>query len=576
MTSFLKAVISGIRDDLKKQLKSSWKLRLKESFSGEYDQLFFNLDEFLEKLNVPSYVDIMAIRKEEVHRETSDRSQANSIAGVAIDATGTPSFNLQGGAESTNTSDEKIGYSQLLMRSFNLNGLITQLKSILEPLQVKHLFVFVDDFSELPRDAMKTVVDILIAPLNNWSEELIKFKIAAYPGRIHYGQLDKSKIEEINLDLHSLHGRGSVREMEAKTVEFTKRLVTTRLNHFGLDPADFMDTRNEDDVWRALFYASLGTPRTLGYILFFVYESQLLYGKQITARGVKEAAEKYYEEKIEPYFSMNAFLLEAFDEKSTIFSLKELLESIVSRARSLRSKDKANIFNKIDGQHPTSHFNTSTSLESLLSSLELNFFITKYFEMSNRDGNRVSVFALNYGLCEKYTIAFGRPMETDQRHYFVERVFDYNPILQDYVSHNQEIKCDSCKHVFKSEDLEALKRFRMLCPECQTGLCVVTNVSKKYASAIENVQKEQLLPSTELGILQALNSENHPLQAGDIAGELDVSHQLIGRRARNLDDRELISRDMVQGRRKYSLTESAKRIYFGDTHSWGLDFSDNG
>jgi len=29
--------------------------------------------------------------------------------------------------------------------------------------------------------------------------------------------------------------------------------------------------------------------------------------------------------------------------------------------------------------------------------------------MSDRDGPKVSVFALNYGLCQKYTIEFGRP-----------------------------------------------------------------------------------------------------------------------------------------------------------------------
>lgn len=99
--------------------------------------------------------------------------------------------------------------------------------------------------------------------------------------------------------------------------------------------------------------------------------------------------------------------------------------------------------------------------------------------MSNRDGKRVSVYALNYGLCEKYSIEFGRSKDTrEQRLYFVERVFDYNAIFQDFIASNQEIRCDKCGQVFDASDLEALKRFKMLCPECQSGRCQVTNISK--------------------------------------------------------------------------------------------------
>jgi hypothetical protein len=45
--------------------------------------------------------------------------------------------------------------------------------------------------------------------------------------------------------------------------------------------------------------------------------------------------------------------------------------------------------------------------ETLFSTLELNFFMTKYFEMTDRSSRKVSVFALSYGLCSKYDIPFG-------------------------------------------------------------------------------------------------------------------------------------------------------------------------
>ena len=564
MTSFLRAVVSGIRDDLAKQLVSSWKLRVIEVFTGGYEELSRGLDKFIEDLGKPEFINAQGIRTP--HVRGLDRNERNNTLNVS--AKGDIASGVSGSASAEtsrgNLAETEKNYSDVLLRIVDIRQLILGLKSLLEPLNIRHLYVFLDDFSELPLDAMQTVVDILMAPLNNWSEELVKFKVAAYPGRIYYGGLDKSKIDEVSLDLHNLYGQASVQEMETKGVDFTRRLVTRRFEHFELQVLRYIDSRNSEIIWRSLFQASMGNPRVLGYILFFIYESHLLYSKPITVSAVRDAAKRYFEDKIESYFLMGRFLHESFAEKTTIFSLKELLEQIIKRARHLRSKDTASIFRKIEGQHPTSHFNISQNFDALLSTLELNFFLTKYYVMSNRDGRRVSVYALNYGLCEKYSIGFGRPSETrEQRLYFVERVFDYNSIIQDFIANDQEIKCDNCSQIFESEDLEALKRFNMLCPNCRVGTCKVTSISRKYEDVIRNVKESELLPATELGILQTLSSESKALMAGEIAGELDVSYQLIGKRAKRLDEQNLIDREMVGGRRReYQLSDLAKRIYF--------------
>ena len=576
MTSFVRAVVEGIRDDLRKQLSDSWKKRLKQAFSGSYDELSLGLDDFLESLEKPEFTNVQGIRTPQIR----DRERAETVKGQTarfkLDPTAGPGFEASIGRSDGQQSESEQEFTDVLLRTVDIRKLILGLKELLEPLGIRHLFVFLDDFSELPLDAMQTVVDVLVAPLNNWSEELVKFKIAAYPGRIYYGLLDKGKIDEVSLDLHSIYGQSSLGEMEEKGTEFTRRLVEKRLAHFGLSFSQFVEPRSAASVWTALFQASLGNPRTLGYILFFVYESQLIYGRRISVNGIREASKRYYEDKIEPYFSMGKFLHETFEEKSTIFSLKELLERLVGRSRELRAKDAASIFRQIDGQHPTSHFNTNPTFDRLLSTLELNFFLTKYYVMSNRDGQRVSVYALNYGLCEKYSITFGRPTGTrEQRLYFVERVFDFNPILQDYIASNQEITCDNCGEMFDAEMLDALIKFNMLCPECRVGVCRVVNVSRKYADIIESVQKEQLLPPTELGILQTLNTEPNPQYAADIAGELDVSYQLVGKRAKRLDEQDLVVRSKVSGRREFSLSDSARRIYFGPGEASDLDIPED-
>ncbi len=243
--------------------------------------------------------------------------------------------------------------------------------------------------------------------------------------------------------------------------------------------------------------------------------------------------------------------------------MKELLEALVTRARELKSHE-SEVIKKIHGRHPTSHFYVPIALERVLSSLELNFFITKYFEMSDRSGRKVVVFALNHGLCMKYQIVFGRPVgEREFRLYFVERFFDYSGIIDLYLEKNQEIICKNCKHKYSYEQLTALSFYGMLCKECKVGTVEVINLSSKYAEELKEVREELLLPSTELGILQSLHFEKTPLRPGRIAGELDCSYQLVGKRGVMLSDKGLIKRYKdEQNNRLFELTDTAEKLYF--------------
>ncbi|MEQ1868053.1 MAG: hypothetical protein ABL996_25820, partial [Micropepsaceae bacterium] len=121
----------------------------------------------------------------------------------------------------------------------------------------------------------------------------------------------------------------------------------------------------------------------------------------------------------------------------------------------------------VAGRTPSSHFHVLSELDSLLSTLELNFFVTKYYEMKDRDARKVSVYALNYGLCSKYAITFGRPEgKREYRLYYVERIFDFTPIMKKYIQQNQEIKCNSCGAVHGLDKLQGIQMFDMMCPVC--------------------------------------------------------------------------------------------------------------
>jgi hypothetical protein len=563
---FLGSLLGGIRDELKKKLRGSWWESLKERFTGTVDELFEDLDHLLREANTDRFNSVLAVKTVVVENKQSEGRKEEAKAEISIGRAG-PAGKISAGSNAECMAEGTQQFSDILMRSFDLKQLLAVLKELLGKAGIRHLYIFVDDFSELPEEAMKVTVDALLAPLNNWSEEFIKFKIAAYPSRVYYGAIDKTKVDELYLDIFQLYGAGDVNSMESKAADFIKRLVSSRVRHFcKCDVGVFFETDNED-LWMNLFFASMANPRTLGYLLFYAHELSLIYEKPIGLRSIRDVSRRFYEEKIESYFATNRFLHESFAERSSIFSLKELLEKIVARARELRKHSDSQVMKEIPGRPPTSHFHVVKEYESIFASLELNFFLSKYFEMSDRDGKKVSVFALNFGLCQKYSIEFGRPSgKREFRLYFVERVFDYSSIIRAHIEANQEIICEGCGSSFSLEHLEMLKFFGMLCPKCKKGTCRVTNLSKKYEETLRAVDEKLLLPSTELGILKTLHSEKRPLFAGEIAEELDCSHQLVGRRAKNLADRGLVNRKKnTEQRREFSITEDAEKSYFVET-----------
>lgn len=573
---FFYTLISDVRDELKKQVDQHFLTRLKQKLTGTSAEVFAGIDTLLAKLDKPDYENIDGFVVQQNKRNSGNKASEKGTLGVKTGASEKGiSLASEGSIESQRaeeTADEQV-YTQLLMRVIGVNEVLGEIKKILSALGIRYLYLFLDDFSELPREAMHVLVDALISPLSRWSD-FIKFKIAAYPGRVYLGSLDTTKMEIVNLDMYGLYGESGVTKMEEKAIDFVRRLVEKRIQHYCKASLDIFFNSKSSELWRSIFYASMANPRLLGHVLLYAHEGSLIYGNIIGLQSIQDASQKYYEEKIAPFFTTGKYKV-AFEERSSIFSLKELLEKIVSRARSLRQEGSRDSSTSRSRQF-SSHFYVTNDYDDLLLSLELAFFVTKYFEQSDRAGKRVSIFALNYGLCTKYQIGFGRPTDRrEDRLYFVDRQFDYNSIVLDYVNSNQEIKCDACGAEFDMQVLSALKTFGMKCPSCGQGQCKVVNLSKKYEELLNSISPDLLLPDAELGIMQVLFSESDKLVASQIAAELDCSGQLVGRRGKNLAERDLVEREYTGSVYRYALTQQAKAAYFSDVKKDPLTLTDD-
>lgn len=543
---------------------------LKRELSGLKDQVRNGV------LNDAELPILQVIEKEVNNRNLQRNIEENSVTvGGKVDVIG-PSLKTDlKHADLEEVLDDNIvyeKYSAAILRTFPYQDFINKLSILLDELSFSSLVVFFDDFSELSWIDQRLFVDVILAPLNNTSNEKIKLKIAAYPGRAYYGKIDPGKVDIINLDFYHLYKSSDVQSMESKAIEYTQRLIENRFKVFAIDPKEyFSDSNSLEEYYELLFQTSFNVPRLVGHILHICYLDQISRGEKITLQSIRLASRKYYDQVLTAYFDRkNRFATEPFERKLDRHNQKILLQSIINEAKELRTKISTG---KIGGNYfegltnpPVSHFTIYPTLEGMLASLELNFLVTKYHEMRDKSGNDVSVYCLNYGLCVAERLPWGYPRgRRDDRSYFVQRCFAYNSVIHQFLAATITIKCDECGATYPFEEKEKIEYFDWLCKECKRGRCHEVNLSDDYIKELKDLNEDMKLEEVELDILEVLYAENRDMRAGEVSALIDKSHQLVGWRTSKLKDNNLVDKQTKNNIVLNKITQRAIEIYFAKT-----------
>ncbi|MBC7748662.1 MAG: MarR family transcriptional regulator [Methylotenera sp.] len=531
-------------------------------------------NEALKEIEIPIIKSITSKKKTFQENKTLKTDTTKDSLGTGVSSAG-PKAGLDLSDESsesngTLTSTElEEGFSGIFLQVFQIKTFIEDIKEILKSVNIRHIVVLLDDFSEIEDYALKTFVDVILAPLNNWSDEFIKFKIAAYPNRIYYGKIDPGKVDTINLDFYNLYSEFDRSKMEEGAIDFTKRIIEKRFQHFVKKPAsEFFDTSklSMDDYYKLIFQTSMNVPRIIGYLLSFCYESKIIYNKPITKQDIEAAAQRYYEDKIEPFFHKTTFSLLSLNEKIDTLQLKELLQKFVERMTETKRKITSGEYSG-EAYLPTfpfcSHFHFNSSLETFLKTLELNFFISKYTEMSDKDGQLSSIYSLNYGLTQKHNLLWGKPEGTKHRKYFIERPYNYNGLLKDFLASSKSIHCinEECNQVFNQEQLPLLEYSGFKCNKCHSDV-IIEAISNDIKTELIKIEQDNLLRPTDIDIVMELTKQTEPITAREISEELDISSYSIAHKNKMLDLKKgLIKRDQTKSPYTYELTEKAKNLY---------------
>lgn len=570
--AFLKEIINEIKNELQTNTLKFFMAKItsyfgpdRKAYEEELNRIFDEIEEF-------EYHDIEVLKNKKVSssEQSSNSSERSFKTHASANSFGVgANFSVGGENHAYNRSDITQEFSEALLKSFNPIIIMRTIRDLLRKIGIKSVFICLDDFSEIDLDAMRVFVDVIIAPLNNLSDEFFKFKIAAYPGRIYLGDIDPQKIEQIRLDFYELYQAKTVTSMHNQAQNSIKKLIEKRIDYFCNKNAEyFFDTSKAtmDDYYKHLFDITASVPRNVGWILWYANQQSITQDKRITLNDLSIAAEKHFIDTVQPYFSQNKFMREPFEMKLEKFHLNQLLVLFVNLAKQNKKEiliSTSKIFLKDKSSPPSSHFYINKKFEDLLQPLEMQFFITKYNEQKDQDSNELmSFFALNFGLCHHEDIIYGRGSD---RKYVIQRRFNYTKSLKDYLISAKQIVCNNaeCKTTYDYENLASLELFDMLCPRCKSGKCEI----KHSEINVEDVDEKILLPEFDVLFLNSLKIDS-PQYPSELAMELDCTYQKIGKRAQKLKRKGLLNAERktldrsIGERNYYSLSDTAEKLYF--------------
>lgn len=105
---------------------------------------------------------------------------------------------------------------------------------------------------------------------------------------------------------------------------------------WGVWTSFFDDKMTMTDVYTMFFRTSMNVPRIMGYLLAYLYQSVIIYGKKITKQDIENASEKYYEDNIDAFFRSSTYCLLSIEEKRNIAQLKKVRDAIVDQAKEIK------------------------------------------------------------------------------------------------------------------------------------------------------------------------------------------------------------------------------------------------
>ncbi len=529
MQFFISKVVDEIKEEVQKDIFSSrfvsifTKKSTKKEFLNKLDDIFTKSEQSQYKCTSLS---IDALKSDQEIKS----SKSGNSSGLTINTT-----DINGHLTSDNVESNKLikktEQSNKLTKSYNIISIMNELKKLLSSVGIIKIFICLDDVSEIDKESIIEFSESILAPLNNLSDEYYKFKISLYPGRDFLSGIDRTKVKTFKLDYYDLYKSGNTTDDTIQAINYTQRIIEKRIQYyFGsieiFDSFFHIDNKiGRNDYYKLLFEVSSNIPRVIGKVLYYAIQKTNGLSKKITKRILQESSEAHYVNEVEYILKNNESIeyksyQEAFDQ----YHLNKLLNLIINKAKENKNRigiSNSKIFQKYTTNTAPSHyFYISSKTEDVLRTLELNFFLSKYSEQKQREGNEVSVFVLNYGLCIHNDIIFDNDVD---RKYRIERVFDFDTLVLNWMNSSKRLICSNCKETYELEMKQLTDQYG--CLKCRENTVKLEPILSPEEQ--KRLLSKTRLPKKEYEILISLYTHGKNLSATEIGADLDRAYQSI-------------------------------------------------
>jgi len=530
-SNFVKEIILKTKCKLKKRIEKNYIVNflglsevLLEDVYVELDKIENEIDGVFKQLNTT----LITSFKNSISSKVKNSDNAN------LEASTTKGIGVCISCSETAEKSIKTEFDNSLAIYLDLKKcFIDNIIKIRDILKIKTLFIYLDDFSEVDKYAQTLFMDWFVAPVNNLSEDFVKFKIATYPKRFHYGKLDNAKIDKVSLDffdafytIEKKTGTADISAMERLALDYTERLLFNRFKvYFPNNSWEELFEIAPNELYEQLFISTMNIPRKMGYILSYCYESCLIHDTKIGKTAIENAALRYYNDVIEEYFLVNEYVCRPFGDKvSNEHQYELLINHIIKR----QIDNKEHLSTKKEKIVDTSHFFVSNDLTYLLDNLELNGFISTYNQRKDEANVLSNIYGIDLGLCKKFNLIYGKPCTNKTNKHTLSPLFNFNNLIMEYFNGTQVIKCDK-GHELHYSQLDNIKFFGMKCPICmQENIITTCSVQPKYAEIKQKFEEkednEQInISLQEYMLLDILKKSQKSISYEKLSSNVDVS-----------------------------------------------------
>ncbi len=171
--AFTRAVFSDVQKELSSQIDDGFLSRIFSASQNDKRRAVIDgIKNLLDGAFEADLTDITALTDTAVSKTAEAKSSKSSTSNMGAKAeastTGSGSGGLSYSSGREDSKDYAAGethqYSRILLKTFNVNRIMERLADLLSNLGVTSLYIFIDDFSELPLEAMTVFVDTVLAP----------------------------------------------------------------------------------------------------------------------------------------------------------------------------------------------------------------------------------------------------------------------------------------------------------------------------------------------------------------------------------------------------------------------------